>query len=97
MPRHGLPELIKSIEKVDDLTVKFRPEPPEAPFLANLAMPFASILSKEYADKLEAEGKKEQLNQMPVGTGPLSSSATSRMRHPLQKERRLLGWRTEDR
>ncbi|MGW9231681.1 ABC transporter substrate-binding protein [Pseudorhizobium sp. NPDC055634] len=68
----GFPELIKSIEKVDDMTVKITLNRPEAPFLANLAMPFASIVSKEYADKLEAEGKKEQLNQMPVGTGPFS-------------------------
>ena len=68
----GFPELIKSIDKVDDMTVKITLNRPEAPFLANLAMPFASIVSKEYADKLEAEGKKEQLNQMPVGTGPFS-------------------------
>ncbi|MBC7312159.1 MAG: ABC transporter substrate-binding protein [Rhizobium sp.] len=68
----GFPELIKTIEKVDDLTVKITLNRPEAPFLANLAMPFASIVSKEYADKLEADGKKEQLNQMPVGTGPFS-------------------------
>ena len=46
----GFPELIKSIEKVDDLTVKITLNRPEAPFLANLAMPFASIVSKEYAD-----------------------------------------------
>lgn len=68
----GFPDLIKSIEKVDDLTVKFVLNRPEAPFLANLAMPFASIMSKEYADSLEAAGKQEQLNQMPVGTGPFS-------------------------
>lgn len=66
----GFPDLIKSVEKVDDLTVKFVLNRPEAPFLANLAMPFASIVSKEYADSLDAAGKKEQLNQMPVGTGP---------------------------
>ena len=66
----GFPELIKSVEKVDDLTVKFVLNHPEAPFLADLAMDFASIMSKEYADKLEADGKKEQLNQMPLGTGP---------------------------
>ncbi len=66
----GFPDLIKSVEKVDDLTVKFVLNRPEAPFLANLAMPFASIVSKEYADGLDAAGKKEQLNQMPVGTGP---------------------------
>ena len=68
----GFPDLIKSIEKVDDLTVKFTLNRPEAPFLANLAMPFASIMSKEYADSLDAAGKKEQLNQMPVGTGPFT-------------------------
>ena len=38
--------------------------------LANLAMDFASILSKEYADKLAAAGKQSDLNQLPVGTGP---------------------------
>jgi dipeptide transport system substrate-binding protein len=68
----GFPELIKSIEKVDDLTVKFVLNRAEAPFLADLAMPFASILSKEYADKLAADGKMEQMNQKPLGTGPFS-------------------------
>ena len=68
----GFPTLIKSVEKVDDSTVKVTLNQPEAPFLANLAMPFMSIVSKEYADKLEAEGKKEQMNQMPVGTGPFA-------------------------
>lgn len=66
----GFPELIKSIEKVDDLTVKFTLNRPEAPFLANLGMDFASIMSKEYADKLEADGKMEMMNQQPLGTGP---------------------------
>ncbi|TDQ61468.1 dipeptide transport system substrate-binding protein [Phaeovulum veldkampii DSM 11550] len=62
--------LIKEIVKVDDLTVKFVLTRPEAPFMANLGMDFASIVSKEYADKLEAEGRKEDLNNLPVGTGP---------------------------
>jgi dipeptide transport system substrate-binding protein len=66
----GFPELIKSVEKVDDMTVKFVLTHKEAPFLADLAMDFASIVSKEYADKLQADGKMEQLNQMPLGTGP---------------------------
>jgi len=68
----GFPDLISSIEKVDDMTVKFTLKQKEAPFIANLGMDFASIMSKEYADKLEADGKKEQLNQMPVGTGPFA-------------------------
>jgi dipeptide transport system substrate-binding protein len=35
-------------------------------------MPFASIVSKEYADKLQADGKMNQMNQQPLGTGPFS-------------------------
>ncbi|MBU1175170.1 MAG: ABC transporter substrate-binding protein [Alphaproteobacteria bacterium] len=66
----SMPDLIKEMVKVDDLTVKFVLNRPEAPMIANLAMDFASIMSKEYADKLEAEGKMELLNQQPVGTGP---------------------------
>jgi dipeptide transport system substrate-binding protein len=66
----SMPDLIESIEKVDDMTVTFHLTRPEAPMIANLAMDFASIVSKEYADQLEASGQKEQLNQQPIGTGP---------------------------
>ncbi|PZQ96979.1 MAG: ABC transporter substrate-binding protein [Cereibacter sphaeroides] len=65
-----MPSLIKSVEKVDDLTVKFTLTRPEAPFMANIAMPFASIVSKEYADALDAAGTKEDFNNLPIGTGP---------------------------
>jgi len=66
----SMPDLIESIEKVDDMTVRFRLKRPEAPFIANLAMDFASIVSKEYADKLAESGSQAQFNQQPVGTGP---------------------------
>jgi dipeptide transport system substrate-binding protein len=66
----SMPDLIKEIVKVDDNTVKFVLNRPEAPMIANLAMDFASIMSKEYADKLQAEGRLADLNQAPVGTGP---------------------------
>ncbi|MCB1449324.1 MAG: ABC transporter substrate-binding protein [Nitratireductor sp.] len=65
-----MPTLIKEIVKVDDMTVKFVLNRPEAPMIANLAMDFASVVSKEYADKLAADGKQADLNQAPVGTGP---------------------------
>ncbi|MBD8893768.1 ABC transporter substrate-binding protein [Roseibium litorale] len=68
----SMPDLIKEIVKVDDNTVKFVLNRPEAPMIANLAMDFASIFSAEYAAQLEAAGKKEMLNQEPVGTGPFS-------------------------
>lgn len=68
----GMAELIKSIDKVDDYTVKFTLARPESPFLANLAMDFATILSAEYADQMLKAGTPEQVDQVPVGTGPFS-------------------------
>ena len=38
--------------------------------LANLGMDFASIMSKEYADKLLEAKTPEKLSTQPVGTGP---------------------------
>nr|WP_298415818.1 ABC transporter substrate-binding protein [uncultured Halomonas sp.] len=63
-------ELIDEIIKIDDHTVKFKLTRPEAPFLANLAMGFASIHSKEYGDKMLEAGTPERINQQPIGTGP---------------------------
>lgn len=67
-----MPALIKAIDKVDDLTVKFTLTRAEAPFLADLAMDFASIQSAEYADAMMKAGTPEKLDQEPVGTGPFS-------------------------
>jgi dipeptide transport system substrate-binding protein len=66
----SMPDLFKGVEKVDDYTVKILLNKPQAPMIANLGMDFAAILSAEYADKLQADGKMELLNQVPVGTGP---------------------------
>ncbi len=66
----SMPALLKDVAKVDDMTVAFVLNRPEAPMIANLGMDFASIVSKEYADMLEAAGTKEDLNQKPIGTGP---------------------------
>jgi len=65
-----MPKYLKSIEKVDDLTVKITLNEPNAPMIANLGMDFASIMSKEYADQLEAAGTLADLASAPVGTGP---------------------------
>ncbi len=43
---------------------------PEAPFLANLAMPYAGIQSKEYAIAMLKAGTPEKIDQDPIGTGP---------------------------
>ena len=65
-----MPKFIKSWEKVDDLTVKLTLTEPNAPMLANLGMDFASIMSKEYADQLQAAGTLADFATKPVGTGP---------------------------
>ncbi|WP_448188346.1 ABC transporter substrate-binding protein [Azospirillum sp. sgz301742] len=66
----GMPDLLKSIEKVDDHTVKFTLNKVEAPFVANMAMPFAAILSAEYGDTLLKKKTPEKIDQIPIGTGP---------------------------
>jgi len=66
----GLPKLIKSVSKVDDNTVKFELNAPDATFVPILTMGFASIYSAEYADQLLKAGKQADLNAKPIGTGP---------------------------
>ena len=87
----SMPEIVKSIEKVDDMTVKLTLNRPDATMLANLAMDFASVVSKEYADKLArrrharaarpAAGRHRPVpvRRLPEGRG-----------HPLQGQSRLL-------
>ncbi len=64
------PKLLASIDKVDDMTVRFTLNVPNAPFLSDLAMDFASVMSKEYGDALLKAGKPEAIDQEPIGTGP---------------------------
>ncbi|WP_421548049.1 ABC transporter substrate-binding protein [Pseudomonas sp. QD4] len=66
----GFKELLKSVEKVDEHTVVFTLTRRESPFLADIAMAFASIYPAEYADQLLKAGKTAELNSKPIGTGP---------------------------
>ncbi|NMZ45716.1 ABC transporter substrate-binding protein [Pseudomonas oryzihabitans] len=66
----GLDQNIAKVEKVDDYTVRMTLNEVDAAFLQNLAMPFPSIQSAEYADKLLKAGKAAEINQKPIGTGP---------------------------
>jgi dipeptide transport system substrate-binding protein len=66
----GMPDLLRSVEKVDDYTVRIRLARPEAPFLADMAMPFAAIYSAEYAEAMERARTPELLDTQPIGTGP---------------------------
>jgi dipeptide transport system substrate-binding protein len=66
----GMNDLLEKIEKLDDYTIRITLKRPNTPFLADMAMDFASIQSKEYADALLKMGKPELIDQQPIGTGP---------------------------
>jgi len=68
----GMDENITKVEKLDDNTVKFDLKGVDAAFIQNMAMSFASIQSAEYAAQLLKEGKPEDINQKPIGTGPFA-------------------------
>jgi len=68
---HGLDGLVKSIDKLDDFTVRITLAQASAPFLARLADDrIATVFSAEYAAALQKSGRLEQLNTQPVGSGP---------------------------
>lgn len=64
--------LITAIDKIDDRTVRFTLAHPEAPFVADLAWYFASILSAEYADAMLKAGTPEKVDMQPIAPGRLS-------------------------
>ncbi len=66
----GLDALIKDVKKIDDYHVQFVLAEPNAAFLADWGMDFASILSAEYADAMLKKGTPEVVDTWPIGTGP---------------------------
>lgn len=66
----GLNTTIKSVEKLDEHSVRFNLNNVDAAFVQNLAMSFASVQSAEYAAQLLKDGKTADINQKPIGTGP---------------------------
>jgi dipeptide transport system substrate-binding protein len=66
----GFNSLIRDVIKLDDYRIKIVLNNPDSPFLSNMAMDFASILSKEYADSVMQAGTPEKLDVKPIGTGP---------------------------
>ena len=66
----GMARIVSRIEKVDNYTVRFHLARQEAPFIANVGMDFMSILSAEYAEKMQAAGTPEVIDREPIGTGP---------------------------
>lgn len=65
IPYYGSYAQIERVEAVDDLTVRFTLEKPQATFLSNIAMFPASIVSPTAVKKFGAD-----FTRNPVGTGP---------------------------
>jgi len=65
-----MPDTIKEIIKIDDYQVRFVLNQPDVTILAKLALNYGAIMSKEYADQLEADGRMGDLDIYPIGTGP---------------------------
>ncbi len=66
----GMDKLIKSVDKLDDMTLKITLNKPDAPFLSGWAMEYAGVQSKEYADAMLKAGTPEKIDQEPIGSGP---------------------------
>ena len=61
----GKAKEIKGYKVVDDYTVEITLEKPDGAFLYAMAMPFTSVLPKEWVDKVGT-----QIKRKPLGTGP---------------------------
>lgn len=62
-------KIIKDVKIINPLKIQITLASPEAPFLANMAMSFMSILSEEYGSTLAGANKKSDIDNFPVGTG----------------------------
>lgn len=67
-------DTVQSVRKINGNTVEIRLHHPDASFLWHMATHYAPVLSAEYAGQLTRSGQQEQLDRMPVGTGPFQLS-----------------------
>ena len=65
-----LVNLIDSIEKINDYTIRFQLTHSDSSFLTNIGGNSAVILSKEYADELVELNTMQEIDMLPIGTGP---------------------------
>lgn len=69
----GFKENLLDVVALEEDVVEFRLQKPDNAFLYSLSMDFASILSKEYAERiLRSDKAVSDLDYYPVGTGPFA-------------------------
>ena len=76
----GLDKLIAKVEAVDEHHVRFTLSQPNAAFVADWAMDFASILSAEYADAMLKRARRNTSTTGRSAPGHLRFSSISRIR-----------------
>lgn len=62
--------LVENLEKINEYTVRFTLKHANSSILANLAADFSVILSAEYAEQLSQLDSQQQIDILPIGTGP---------------------------
>ena len=65
----AMKDIVDKVEKIDPYKVRFVLKRAEAPFLADMAMDFASILSAEYFESMLKKGTPNAADAQPIGTG----------------------------
>ena len=70
----AMSNIVDRVEKIDPHTVRFVLKRAEAPFIADMAMDFASILSAEYFETMMKKGTPNAADAQPIGTGPFQFS-----------------------
>lgn len=68
----GTGDIIQSVDKLEDYTVRFTLKQASTPFLPMLAHPFTGIQSHDYAMALLEQGTPGILDTAPLGTGPFA-------------------------
>lgn len=86
--------IVASIEKINDLTIRFNLNRPDASFLSHLATQYAVILSAEYADLLTTKNTKHYIDTQPIGTGPFKLKEY-RAGSMIRFNKHLSYWRTK--
>lgn len=67
---NNIKDNIISVKALDPYTVEIKLKENQATFLGHLSGNYMVVLSAEYADMLLKQNQKQNLDQLPIGTGP---------------------------
>ncbi|SDK30629.1 cationic peptide transport system substrate-binding protein [Ferrimonas sediminum] len=65
-----LADNVRALKRLSDHQVEFQLHQADATFLTNIATDFAVVLSAEYGAQLQRQQRMEEIDYLPIGTGP---------------------------